>query len=113
MYNFSIPSQLKAWIDRLAQPGKTFRYTANGHEGLAGDKKVIVVSSRGGVYAGTPFEVSMDHQEAYLRAMFGFFGIQSVSFVRAEGVNMSEERKGQALQQAVRDIQEMTYEAAW
>src|SRR5579859_6233054 len=71
MYNFSIPSQLKAWIDRVAVAGKSFRYTANGPEGLAGGKRLIVVSSRGGVYSqGSPAQ-PMDFQETYLRALFG------------------------------------------
>ena len=107
MYNFSIPSQLKAWIDRLALPGKTFRYTANGPEGLVGDKTVVVVSSRGGAYAGMPFEAAMDHQEAYLRATFGFFGIKSVAFVRAEGVNVNEDTRKKALERALRGIHEL------
>ncbi|MDJ1158846.1 FMN-dependent NADH-azoreductase [Chelatococcus sp. SYSU_G07232] len=110
MYNFSIPSQLKAWIDRLAVAGKTFRYTEKGPEGLAGGKKVIVVSSRGGVYsAGSPLE-AIDHQERYLRSIFGFFGISDVEFVRAEGVNLSPEHKEQAISAARRSIAE---NAAW
>ena len=107
MYNFSIPSQLKAWIDRLALPGKTFRYTANGPEGLMGDKTVVVVSSRGGAYSGKPFETALDHQEAYLRATFGFFGIRSIRFVRAEGVNMNEDTKTKALERASGDIRDL------
>ena len=91
MYNFAIPSQLKAWLDRIAQAGRTFRYTASGPEGLAGDKRVIVVSTRGGQYAGTPAEVAMDHQEAYLRAIFGFMGIQNVEIVRAERLAMDRD----------------------
>uniref|UniRef100_UPI0018EE341E FMN-dependent NADH-azoreductase n=1 Tax=Xylophilus sp. ASV27 TaxID=2795129 RepID=UPI0018EE341E len=71
MYNFAIPTQLKAWIDRVAQAGRTFRYTASGSEGLAGGKRVLIVSSRGGKYAGTAFEAALDHQEAYLRAVLG------------------------------------------
>lgn len=97
MYNFSIPSTLKAWIDRVAQAGKTFRYTANGPEGLAGGKKVVIVSSRGGNYAGTPIEAAMDHQEAYLRAVFGFFGITDLEVLRAEGLNLGEEARKAAL----------------
>lgn len=100
MYNFSIPSQLKAWIDRLAQPGRTFRYTANGPEGLAVGKKVIIVSSRGGMYAGTAIE-SLDHQESYLRAVFGFFGITDVEILRAEGVAMGPEDRDRAMAQAL------------
>ena len=91
MYNFSIPSQLKAWLDRVAQAGRTFRYTANGPEGLAGGKRVIVLSTRGGQYAGTPFETAMDHQEAYLRAMFSFMGLPDIEIVRAERLAMDHD----------------------
>lgn len=103
MYNFSIPSQLKAWIDRLAQPGRTFRYTANGPEGLAVGKKVIIVSSRGGMYAGTAAE-SLDHQESYLRTIFGFFGITDVEILRAEGVAMGPEGRDRAMAQALEQV---------
>jgi FMN-dependent NADH-azoreductase len=104
MYNFSIPTQLKAWIDRLAQPGRTFRYTEKGPQGLAGGKKVVIASSRGGLYAGTAFETAMDHQEAYLRAVLGFFGITDVSVVRAEGVGMGPEARDKALSAAQAQI---------
>lgn len=97
MYNFSIPTQLKAWIDRVAQAGRTFRYTAAGPEGLAGDKKVVVVSSRGGRYAGQALETALDHQEAYLRTVFGFFGITDLTIVRAEGVALGETERAQAI----------------
>jgi FMN-dependent NADH-azoreductase len=103
MYNFSIPSQLKAWIDRVAVNGRTFRYTANGPEGLAGGKKVYVVSSRGGVYSKGPAAV-MDHQEAYLKSVLGFLGVTDVEFVRAEGVNMSPEAKAEAVASAEASI---------
>ena len=96
MYNFSIPSQLKAWLDRIAVAGKTFRYGPNGPEGLAGGKRVIVASSRGGMHANSP----MDFQEPYLRALLGFLGIDQVEFVRAEGVNMGAEHKAGALASA-------------
>jgi len=99
MYNFSISSQLKAWIDRILVAGKTFRYGANGPEGLAGGKRVIIASSRGGMYASGPAAV-MDFQESYLRTVFGFIGITNVEFVRAEGLNMGDEPKAQALQSA-------------
>lgn len=108
-YNFGIPSQLKAWIDRLAQPGRTFRYTANGPEGLAKGKKVIIASSRGGVYSTSEAGRALDHQESYLTTVFGFFGITDVQFVRAEGVAMGEDGKNQALQSAAADIQRMNY----
>ncbi|MCB1975326.1 MAG: FMN-dependent NADH-azoreductase [Nitrospirota bacterium] len=105
-YNFSIPTQLKAWIDRLAQPGRTFRYTANGPEGLAKGKTVIVVSSRGGVYSTSDAGRSMDHQESYLQTVLGFFGITDVRFVRAEGVGMGEAAKASALSTALVHIDE-------
>jgi FMN-dependent NADH-azoreductase len=90
MYNFSIPSQLKAWIDRITVAGVSFRYTANGPEGLAGGKRVIVVSSRGGAYGAQAPAAAMDFQEPYLRALFAFLGIEDVEFVRAEGLSMGD-----------------------
>ena len=100
MYNFSIPSQLKAWIDRVAVAGKTFRYGEKGPEGLAGGKKLIIASSRGGMYsAGSP-AAGMDFQETYLRGVFGFLGITDIEVVRAEGVNMSAEHKQKAIDAA-------------
>ncbi len=110
MINFSIPSQLKAWIDRIAQHGRTFRYTAAGPEGLAKGKKVIVVSTRGGVYAGTAYEAVLDHQESYLRTVLNFLGITDISFVRAEGVAMGPEMKQEALNTANRHIAELHVE---
>jgi FMN-dependent NADH-azoreductase len=107
MFNFSIPSQLKAWIDRVAQAGRTFRYTAAGPEGLAVGKKAIVVSTRGGFYAGTEYEAAMDHQEAYLRTVLNFLGITDVSYVRAEGVAVSAEKKQEALALASRQIADL------
>jgi FMN-dependent NADH-azoreductase len=104
MYNFGIPSTLKAWVDRLAQAGRTFRYTATGPEGLAGGKKVIIASSRGGMYAGTAYESAMDHQEAYLRAIFGFFGVTDLEIVRAEGVAMGPEPRAKAIDAALTSI---------
>lgn len=89
MYNFSIPSTLKAWIDRIAVAGKTFRYGSNGPEGLAGGKRVIVVSTRGGAYSEGA-AAAMDHQESYLRTVFGFLGIADIEFVRAERLNMGD-----------------------
>lgn len=93
MYNFSVSSQLKAWIDRLAVAGKTFRYTEKGVQGLAGGKKVIVASSRGGFYGPDTPTAFLDHQESYLRGIFGFFGITDITFVRAEGVNVSADHR--------------------
>jgi FMN-dependent NADH-azoreductase len=97
LYNFSIPSQLKAWIDRVAQVGRTFKYTDKGPQGLAGGKTVIVASTRGGVYSTSEGGRAMEHQESYLQTVFGFFGITDVRFVRAEGLAMGEASKAQAL----------------
>ena len=107
MYNFSIPSQLKAWIDRVAQAGRTFRYTSEGPQGLAVGKKVVVVSTRGGVYAGTAYEAAMDHQESYLRTILNFLGMTDVTFVRAEGIAM---KKDEAVATANRQISELRVE---
>lgn len=112
MYNFSIPSQLKAWIDRVAQAGRTFKYTETGPVGLAGGKTVIVASSRGGAYAGNPALAFLDHQESYLKAVLGFFGITDVRFVRAEGVAMGDAAKAKGIAAADADIQAHASEAA-
>lgn len=99
MYNFTIPTQLKAWIDRVLTAGKTFRYTENGPEGLAGGKRVIIASSRGGIYSKGP-AATVDFQETYLRHVFGFMGIHDVEFVRAEGLNLGAEQREAAMAQA-------------
>jgi FMN-dependent NADH-azoreductase len=104
MYNFAVPTQLKAWIDRICQAGKTFRYTEKGPVGLAGGRKVIIASARGGRYAGTPMETAIDHQEAWLRAVMGFVGITEVPVIRAEGVGMGPEARAQAIDAAGREI---------
>ncbi len=109
MYNFNVPSQLKAWIDRIAQAGRTFKYTETGPVGLAGGKTVIVVSSRGGAYAAAP---AMDHQESYLKIILGFMGITDVRFVRAEGMAMGDAAKAAGLASAEADIQAQVGEAA-
>jgi len=99
MYNFSIPSQLKSWIDRVAAAGRTFKYGANGPEGLAGGKKVVIVSSRGGVYSTEQGQL-MDFQEDYLRTVLGFLGITDIAFIRAEAVNMGEDKRATAIHAA-------------
>ncbi|TFZ08416.1 FMN-dependent NADH-azoreductase [Ramlibacter humi] len=104
MYNFSVPTQLKAWIDRIAQAGRTFRYTAQGPQGLAGGKTVIIASTRGGVYSNAP----VDHQEGYLRTVLGFMGVTDVHIVRAEGIAMGEEAKAKAIASARADIDRQT-----
>ena len=106
MYNFSIPSQLKAWIDRLAVAGKTFRYGPNGPEGLAGGKKVIIASSRGGMYSENSPAAGLDHQEKYLESVFRFFGVTNIHFIRAEGLSVSDKR-GTALKSAREAIAEL------
>jgi FMN-dependent NADH-azoreductase len=104
MYNFGVPSQLKAWIDRLAVAGQTFKYSDKGAVGLAGGKQVIVASSRGGFYGPETPIAFLDHQESYLRGIFGFFGITDVSFIRAEGVALGAEQRAKALQAAQSEI---------
>lgn len=100
MYNFGIPSQLKAWIDRLAVAGKTFRYGAMGPEGLCGGKKVIVASARGGIFSAGTATAAFDFQETYLRALFSFLGVMDVSFVRAEGVAMGPDARTKSIEAA-------------
>ncbi len=93
MYNFGVPSTLKAWFDHIARAGVTFRYTATGPEGLLTGKKVTVFAARGGLYAGTP----KDSQTTYVRDFLAFIGITDVEFVYAEGLNLGEESKSAAL----------------
>jgi FMN-dependent NADH-azoreductase len=97
MYNFTIPSQLKAWIDRILVAGKTFKYSAQGVEGLAGNKRVIVAISRGGFYgAGTPAAVG-EHLETYLRWVFGFIGVTNLEFISADGIQIGPEHREKAV----------------
>lgn len=98
MYNFAIPSTLKAWIDRIAVAGRTFRYTAAGPEGLVHGKTVIVATAAGGVHAGQP----TDFVEPYLRQVFGFLGVTDLAFVRADGVALSTEQRRAAIDGAIR-----------
>ncbi len=97
MYNLGVPSQLKAWIDRISVAGKTFRYGEHGPVGLCGGKKLVVAPSRGGVYSEGSHAAPFDHQETYLKAAFGFLGITDITFVRAEGVAMGPEARIAAL----------------
>ena len=90
MYNFTIPSALKSWIDRLGVPRVTFRYSENGPEGLAGGRKIIVASARGGNYGD---DSPMDFQEGLLETFFNFIGIDDITVIRAEGVGMPEGRE--------------------
>ena len=104
MYNFGVSTQLKNWIDAIARAGVTFRYTANGPEGLVTGKKAYVLAARGGVYAGTP----KDSQTAYVRDFLAFIGITDVEFVYAEGLNMGDESKHAALARAHQAIADLT-----
>jgi FMN-dependent NADH-azoreductase len=103
MYNFGLPSTLKAWIDRIAIAGETFRYTADGPVGLAGGKEVIIVSGRGSALSGTPAE-AVDHQEAHLKTVLGFLGITDITVVRAEGVAGSPDHRKNAIADGRRQI---------
>ena len=96
MYNFTIGSSLKAWIDHIARAGRTFRYGANGPEGLVTGKKVYVVVASGGVYSAGP-AAAYDHVTTYLRAALGFLGMTDVTFIVAEGVAGGEEAAAAAL----------------
>jgi FMN-dependent NADH-azoreductase len=91
MYNFSIPSTLKAWIDHVARAGRTFRYTASGPEGLLKGKKLFAITGRGGVYSGDSPARAFDFQEPYLRGVLGFLGLTDVSFIHVEGLKVSPE----------------------
>jgi FMN-dependent NADH-azoreductase len=106
MYNFSISSTLKAWIDHIARAGRTFGYTASGPEGLLKGKKVFVASSRGGFYADGPAK-PMDFQEPYLRAMLGFLGLTDVTFIHAEGQNVSVEAAAEGQRKARATVAEL------
>jgi len=97
MYNFTIPSQLKAWIDRILVAGKTFKYGEQGVQGLAGNKRVIVAISRGGFYGpGTPAAVG-EHLETYLRWVFGLIGVTNPEFISADGMQVGTEHREKAL----------------
>ena len=100
MYNFTIPSQLKAWVDRICVVGKTFRYTETGPIGLAGGKRVVLAISRGGFYGPGAPHAAFEHGESYLRAVFGFLGITRIEAVRAEGIAMGPEQRAKALEAA-------------
>lgn len=100
MYNFSIPSTLKAWIDHVARAGRTFRYTAQGPEGLLKGKKVFVVTGRGGFYTNDSPAKVLDFQEPYLRSVLGFLGITDVSFIHVEGLKVSPEAAEQGVARA-------------
>ena len=103
MYNFGVPSQLKAWIDRILVAGTTFRYGANGPEGLAGDKRVIVAVSRGGFYDDANV---LEHVETYLNGVFGFVGI-TPEFVHADGVNYGLEQREAGIANGLAEVERL------
>ncbi|NWA00830.1 FMN-dependent NADH-azoreductase [Pseudomonas gingeri] len=96
MYNFAIPSTLKAWLDHVLRAGVTFKYTETGPQGLLTGKQAYVLTARGGLYAGG----TNDHQEPYLRQVLSFVGIHDVSFIHAEGLNMGGDFQEKGLNQA-------------
>ena len=100
MYNFTLPTQLKAWLDRILVAGRTFRYTESGPEGLAGGKRVVIALARGGFYdAGSP-AAALEHLESYLRGVFNFIGIEP-EFVAADGLAVSPEQREISIRQAL------------
>ncbi|MBE0464251.1 MAG: FMN-dependent NADH-azoreductase [Halomonadaceae bacterium] len=100
MYNLGIPSQLKAWFDRVLRAGETFRYTENGPQGLLEGKRALILAARGGMYAGT----ELDSQTPHLKSMLGLIGIKDVDVVYAEGLNMGDATRGAALKEAFQAI---------
>ena len=96
MYNFAIPSTLKAWLDHVLRAGVTFKYTETGPQGLLTGKKAYVLTARGGLYAGS----TSDHQEPYLRQVMAFIGIHDVTFIHAEGLNLGGDFQEKGLNQA-------------
>jgi FMN-dependent NADH-azoreductase len=108
MYNFSIPSQLKAWLDSLAIAGQTFRYTEHGAESLCKGKHIVIVSSRGGNYTPPSPMAAMDHQESLLAGFFAFLG-QDVKIIRAEGVMMGPEPRETAIAAARAEISQLAF----
>lgn len=108
MYNFSVPSTLKAWLDRIIQVGRTFAYGENGNpQGLTKGKRVVVVSTRDGPMAGQAHETLMDHQDAYLRAVFSFMGISDLSVVRPACMGLDPEAQELSIQGALRQVAEL------
>ena len=97
MYNFTIPSQLKAWIDRIVIAGKTFKYGPNGAEGLAGNKRVVIAISRGGLYGPGAPAAALEHLETYLRAVFGFIGVTNLEIIVAEGLQIGPEQREKSM----------------
>ena len=104
MYNFSVPSTLKAWLDRILVAGRTFSYSESGPKGLVNGKRVIIISSRGSAMSGAPYETAMDHQEAYLKAAFTFIGVTDLTIIRAEGLAMGDAARQGAIDRALGQV---------
>ena len=104
MYNFSIPSTLKAWIDHIARAGRTFTYGAAGAEGLLKGRKVFVITGRGGIYSGDSPAKGLDFQEPYLRTLLGFLGLDDITFIHAEGLKVSPEAAASGIERARKTI---------
>lgn len=100
MYNLNVPSNLKSWVDQIARAGVTFRYTPEGPVGLIKDKRVLLLLSRGGQYKGTSF----DTQLPYLNNLFAFLGLEDITAIHAEGINMGEDIKEQAIADAKKEL---------
>lgn len=112
MYNFGIPSQLKAWIDHIAIAGKTFSYGPEGVMGLAGGKRVTVALSRGGLYGEGSPAASIEHAETYLKAVLGFIGLGDAEFIVAEGLALGSEQREAALAGAFAQLNERLLQPA-
>lgn len=107
LYNFTIPTQLKAWIDRILIPGRTFRYGEGGAEGLSGGKRVIVALARGGIYTPGSPAAPLEHAETYLRGVLAFIGITDPEFVIAEGLALGEEVRDAAVSAALQQANDV------
>jgi FMN-dependent NADH-azoreductase len=109
MYNHGLPTQLKAWIDRVAVAGKTFRYTEHGPEGLlSATTRVIIVSSKGGFYSGDSPAKHLEHSENHLKGVLALMGLKNVTVIRAEGIGLGPEARQRAIDNARREIAEST-----
>jgi FMN-dependent NADH-azoreductase len=104
-YNFSVPSSLKAWLDRILVAGKTFSYTASGVVGLAGGKRVIVLLARGGLYGEGSPNARHEHAETYLTSIFSVIGVENLEVIVADGVDISPELRAAAVERAMGSIE--------
>lgn len=104
MYNFSIPSMLKAWFDHIARAGTTFKYTSSGSEGLLGDKKVFLVTTRGGIHK----DQASDTQIPFVKTFLGFLGLNNIDIIYAEGLNMGDDMRSTAIESAIKTIDTLT-----